>query len=324
MPPLSGNRALGPAVTGPAVLGCGSFGGIGSAPSGLGGGLSMPEAFAVMDAAVDQGITIFDTADGYAGGESERMIGEWLRQRDAGVTITTKVGVAWDRPTLRDLSSGRIRSHARESMDRLGLDRIELYMMHAPDPGTPIEESLEAFDDLHQQGLVGGLGLCNVDVRFVEEWQATAERMGAIGFSWIQNELNLLTQGDLVDLLPLCQELGVGYTAYSPLAGGILADRYAAGGEPPEGSRIAVLPEQYGPRLDHDVRVGLAELREMAAERRVAPATLAMAWVMGRPGVTAAIVAPRTPAQLTVVIEAAELALDASDLARLTAMFRHG
>lgn len=321
MSALTDRRPIGPVRSAPAILGCGSIGGIGSAPAGLGGGLSKQDAFEVMDAAVEIGINVFDTADGYAGGESERVIGAWLAQRQADVTVVTKVGVAWDRPSLRDLSPERIRAHSATSRSRLGLDRIEMYMAHAPDKNTPIEQSLKAFDELYQQGLIASLGLCNVDVPILQEWQAQSARHGAIAVSWVQNEYNLMCQRDTAQVIPYCLENRLAYTAYSPLAGGILTGRYRSGEPAPPGSRVAVLPEQYGPRADHATLRSVQALAAEADRRGVSCTALSLAWVMSAPGVAAPLVAPKTPSQLSSVAEAAGLSLSGDDRATLAALF---
>ncbi|MCA1677613.1 MAG: aldo/keto reductase, partial [Actinobacteria bacterium] len=136
------------------ALGCGNFGGIGSAPAFFGGGESQPEAFALMDAARELGITLFDTADAYGGGRSERWIGDWLRERaDDQVVLTTKVfySVEGD-PGDRGLAPERIRRQLEGSLERLGVDRVDLYLTHAPDPETPFERTLEALDELRAAG----------------------------------------------------------------------------------------------------------------------------------------------------------------------------
>ena len=175
--PLAGDRMIGPTHSGRAILGCGSFGGIGSTLSTIGTGLDESEAFAVMDQAQTLGITIFDTADGYGGGASEQIIGQWLAARGSDtITVSSKVGVAGGTVHGRDLSPDRITSHAYTTRERLGLSRIEMYMIHASDPNTPVENSLAAFDALHRDGVIGALGMCNVTVESLAEWERAAEK----------------------------------------------------------------------------------------------------------------------------------------------------
>jgi aryl-alcohol dehydrogenase-like predicted oxidoreductase len=320
--PLAGDRIIGPAVSGRAILGCGSFGGIGSTLSTIGTGLDEAEAFAVMDAAHALGITIFDTADGYGGGASEQMIGRWLGERDhPGITVSSKVGVSGGTVHGRDLSPERITSHALESLQRLGLDRIDMYMVHASDPNTPVEESLAAFDALHRDGAIGALGMCNVTVETLEEWSNAADRLEAIRISWVQNEYSLMCRRDEAEVIPYCAENNLAYTGYSPLNGGILAGRYERDAPPPPNSRIAVLTAQYGPRLTDRVHDALDEFKREAAARQVSPSGLALGWVMNRPGVSAPIAAPRRPDQFGSVIEGAQLELSPSEQEVLAGLF---
>ncbi len=320
--PLIGDRIIGPAASGRAILGCGSFGGIGSTLSTVGTGLDESEAFAVMDAALALGITIFDTADGYGGGASEEMIGHWLAARsNPPVTVSSKVGVAGGTVHGRDLSPERITSHALRSRQRLGLDRIDMYMVHASDPNTPVESSLAAFDALHREGVIGAIGMCNVTVETLDEWSNAADRLDALRVSWVQNEYSLMCRRDDAEVIPYCLERGLAYTGYSPLNGGILAGRYERDAPPPPNSRIAVLTAQYGPRLTEQAHDALNELKREAAVRHVSPAGLALAWVMNRSGVSAPIVAPRRPEQFDSVIEGAQVELSLSEQEALAALF---
>lgn len=319
--PLAAARLIGPAASGRAILGCGSIGGIGSTLSTLGTGLDEAAAFAVMDEAARLGISIFDTADGYADGESERIIGLWLQARDHAVTVATKVGIAGGTVHGRDLSPQRIVSHANASRERLGVPRIEMYMIHAVDPSTPIEASLAAFDRLHRDGVIAALGMCNVTVDILTDWAAAAERMNAIKITWVQNEYSLLCRRDEPHVLPYCRANGLAYTAYSPLDGGILAGRYRRGEPPPPNSRIAVLPEQYGPRLDDHVHDGLEKLGRYAADREVSMAGLALAWVMSNRDVAAPLVAPRSPTQFDAVVEGVSCTLTEAERAEIGAFF---
>lgn len=319
--PLAGDRPIGPTRSGRAILGCGSFGGIGSTLSAVGLGLDDAEAFAVMDRAVALGVTIFDTADGYADGLSESTVGAWAAQRGHPVTISTKVGVAGGTVHGRDLSPARILDHANTSRQRLGVERIDMYMIHAADPRTPIEDSLRAFDRLHRDGVIRSLGMCNVTVDILRAWADAADRLGAPRISWVQNEYSLMVRRDEADVLGFCADVGLAYTAYSPLCGGILSGRYRRGAPPPPRSRIAVLTEQYGPRLTDQVHDGLDRLAEFAADRGVSTTGAALSWVMSSPFVAAPLVAPRSPAQFHAVIEAAELALTETERDELASLF---
>ena len=320
--PLSDRIPIGPALSGRVILGCASFGGVGSTAAAIGRGMADEAAFAVMDAAVELGVTIFDTADGYAGGHSETLVGQWSAARPGHpVTFTTKVGVAGGTIHGRDLTPDRIREHALTSRQRLGINTLPMYMIHVQDPDTPVRDSLAAFDRLHRDNVIGSLGMANATVDFLEEWAAAADDLGAIRVSWVQNEYSLMVRRDEAALLPYCRDHGLPYTAFTPLNGGILAGRYQRGKPAPPGSRIAVLTEQYGPRLTDAVHDQLDVLRDFAAERQVGMAAAALAWVMSSPDVAAPLVAPKSPAQFDAVVEAARLHLDAADRARLAAVF---
>jgi aryl-alcohol dehydrogenase-like predicted oxidoreductase len=288
--------------------------------STIGTGLEEREAFAVMDTAVALGITIFDTADGYAGGRSEEIIGAWL-VRGGAATVSTKVGVAGGTRHGRNLAPERILEHAETSRRRLGLPTLPMYMVHAPDPERPVADSLRAFDQLHRDGVIQSLGICNVDVTILEEWLDTADRLGAIPVSWVQNEYSLIVRRDETAVLGFCQDHGLAYTAYSPLCGGILAGRYRRGEPPPVNSRIAVLKDQYGPRLTDDVYAGLDALADFAGARGVSMAAVALAWLMTAPTVVTPLVAPRTPDQFDSVVQAAGLALSADERRELSGLF---
>ena len=151
------------------ILGCGNFGGIGSAPAFFGQGESREEAFELMDAAWAAGITTFDTADAYGGGRSETYIGEWIRSRGLRPVLTTKTFNPMSEGADRGLSRERIRRQLDSSLERLGVDSVELYLSHAMDPSTPLEETTAAFDELAAAGKIRAWGGSNVDVAWVEE-----------------------------------------------------------------------------------------------------------------------------------------------------------
>ena len=176
-------------------LGCGNFGGIGSAPDLFGRGESEEQAFALMDAAWAAGITFFDTAPSYGGGRSESWVGKWRNERGVPVLLSSKVywSVTGD-PDDRGLSRERILREAEGSLGRLGVDQLDLYLTHAPDPETPIEETLGALDELVSAGKVRAIGASNLDAQQLEEALETSERLGLARFEWVQNEFSLLEQ----------------------------------------------------------------------------------------------------------------------------------
>ncbi|HVM16426.1 MAG TPA: aldo/keto reductase, partial [Gaiellaceae bacterium] len=228
------------------TLGCGNFGGIGSAPELFGQGETREQAFELMDAAWDAGIRMFDTAASYGGGRSETWIGEWMRAHRRRPVLATKVfhSVTGD-PHDRGLAPDRIRRELHASLERLAVDRVDLYLIHEPDPETPLSESLTALDALVGEGLVGAIGASNVDAAYLEEALATSERLGLARFEWVQNSYSLLDRAAGRELLPLCERRGLGFTPFGPLSGGWLAGRYRRGEPPPGGSRMTLRPEPY-------------------------------------------------------------------------------
>jgi aryl-alcohol dehydrogenase-like predicted oxidoreductase len=299
------------------ALGCGNFGGIGSAPAFFGGGESREEAFALMDAARRLGITLFDTADAYGGGRSERWIGDWLRERgDEEVVLTTKVfySVEGD-PDDRGLAPERIQRQFQGSLERLGVERVDLYLTHAPDPETPLERTLEALDELRTAGRVRAIGLSNVGARELE----TA--LGHTRIDCVQNSYSLLDRDVEAEVLPLCERHGIAFAAFGPLAGGWLTGKYRRGERPPEGSRMGTRPEGYRHLETAAVYDGLELLAAAATERGVDLATLALAWLLGESRVTCAIVGPRRPEQLEPARAAFGLELSPDEREELASLF---
>jgi aryl-alcohol dehydrogenase-like predicted oxidoreductase len=228
------------------ALGCGNFGGIGSAPAFFGAGESEEEALALMDAAWELGVTLFDTADAYGGGRSERAVGRWMAERGERPVVATKVfhSVEGD-PNDRGLGRQRILRQIEGSLERLGLERVDLYLTHEPDPETPVEETLEALDALVRAGKVGAVGASNVSAAQLLEALRVSDEHGLARFEWVQNSYSLLERGDEKEVLPLCAEHGLGYTPFSPLAGGWLTGKYRRGEAYPAGSRMTLRPGPY-------------------------------------------------------------------------------
>lgn len=295
------------------TLGCGNFGGIGSAPELFGRGESRDEAFALMDAAWELGIRSFDTAPSYGGGRSERWLGEWMADRGCRPFVTTKVfhSVTGD-PADKGLAPDRIRRELRGSLDRLGLERVDLYLAHEPDPDTPLDDTLAAFRELIQEGVVGAVGASNVDVEYLEQ--------GLGVFTWVQNSYSLLDRGS-EDVLALCAREGIGFSAFSPLAGGWLTGKYRRGESFPAGSRMTLRPEPYDHLLDDRIFAALDALAEAAHARGVDSATLALAWLLADERVSTVIVGPRRPEHLEPARAALELELTPDERSELTALF---
>jgi aryl-alcohol dehydrogenase-like predicted oxidoreductase len=302
------------------ILGCGNFGGIGSAPAFFGAGETEDEAHALLDAAWEAGITAFDTADAYGGGRSETYLGSWLRSRGDsvrdGLVLTTKTCNPMHEGGDRGLSRARIRRQVESSLTRLGVERIDLYLAHAPDPQTPLEETIGAFAELVQEGKIHAFGGSNVD----RPWLKEALRHGRV--ECVQNSFSLLERADEGGVLELCAREGIAYTPFSPLAGGWLTGKYRRGEDPPVGSRMTMRPEAYCAYLRDDrVFDGLEAFEAHARDRGTTMAAVALAWVLAHPDVTAIVVGPRRPEQLRPALDALELDLSPVERERLVELF---
>ena len=302
------------------ILGCANFGGVGSDPATWGKGTDDEEALAILDAAYEAGIRTFDSASSYGGGHSEDVIGRWLAARGADdVVLTSKafwpVFVGDD----NGLAPERIRRVASDSLRRLGVDRIDLYLTHQPDPETPLVDTLRALDGLVADGTIRAFGVSHADGEYLAECLRLADEHGLRRVEWVQNEYSLLVREAEGDVLPLCEREGLGFTPYSPLAGGWLTAKYRRGEEYPADSRMALRPDYRFAR--DDVHAAVEAFAAAAEERGVQPATLAFAWVLGQPGVTAAIAGPSRLAHLAPLLEGAALELSQDERDELAALF---
>jgi len=270
------------------ILGCGNFGGIGSSPAFFGQGETKEQAFAVMDAAWAAGITTFDTADAYGGGRSETFVGEWIAsRRPEGLVLTTKTFNPMDEGGDHGLAPARIHRQLESSLQRLGVDRVDLYLCHDWDPDVPIAETAGTLDELVRAGKIGAYGLSNVGGAQLRE------AIGAGDFRWVQNSYSMLDRAAEEEVLPLCREHALGFTPFGPLAGGWLTGKYRRDAPPPAGSRMTLRPEPYEHLRTDEVFDLIEDL-----ERRGDPATLAFRWLFEQPGVTAVVVGPRRPEHL--------------------------
>ncbi len=307
-------------------LGCGNFGGIGSAPAFFGKGETEQEAGAIMDAAWELGINLFDTADAYGGGRSESYIGAWLRAKGQAVrdqlVLSSKVfNPIGDGPNDRGLSRRHILRQVEASLRRLGTDHLDLYLIHEPDPATPLDETLGALDDLVHQGKVCYIGASNMPAWLMTKALWISDRHSLHRFEWVQNAYSLLDRSDEREMFPLVADQQLGYTPFSPLAGGWLTGKYQAGAAFPAGSRMTLRPEPYQRLIDERVFQGLERLRAHAAQRGTDMATLALAWVMAHPLVTAPFVGPRSPEQLDPARRALEIQLTMAERSEITQFF---
>src|SRR5947209_16377594 len=279
------------------VLGCGNFGGIGSAPELFGQGDSLEDAFVLMDAAWEAGITTFDTADAYGGGRSESFIGEWIRsRRPDGLVLSTKTFAPMEAGADHGLAPARVKRQVESSLQRLGVERVDLFIAHAWDPDVPIADTARVLDALVSEGKIGAYGLSNVGGTEVQE------ALSAGSFGWVQNSYSLLDREVEDDVLPLCERHALGFEAFSPLTGGWLTGKYRRGAAPPEGSRMTLRPGPYEHLRTEETFDRLERLEEMGD-----PAALSLSWLLSDPRVTAIVVGPRRPEQLEPALAAAPL-----------------
>jgi 1-deoxyxylulose-5-phosphate synthase len=293
-------------------LGCGGFGGVGSAPELFGKGEDRATAFALMNHAIEAGLNYFDTADSYGGGESERVIGAWLKERKLRdkLILSTKVFYAMaEGPNDRSLSRRHIMQAIDGSLRRLQTDYVDLYVTMEPDPNTPEDETLAAMNDLVRAGKVRFIGSSNITAAQLRQSLATSERLGIVGYESVQNGYNLLDREIEDEILPLAAREGLALTPFSPTAGGMLTGKYQLGQAPPSNSRLALRPQPYQALMNERTFRSLAALRQEAEHRGVEMGTLALAWVLNHPAVTSALIGPRRVEQFAPWLAAVDIHL---------------
>jgi aryl-alcohol dehydrogenase-like predicted oxidoreductase len=278
-------------------------------------------SFELLDAFVAAGCNFIDTADVYSrwapglrGGESETIIGNWLKSRGnrASVVIATKVGMEMDGKS--GLSKAHILASVEGSLRRLQTDYIDLYQSHKPDPDTPIEETLAAHGELIAGGKVRAIGASNYTAAQLASALEASARLGLPRYESLQPEYNLYARAPYEDALePLCRTHGVGVIPYRALASGFLTGKYRSEkdfGKSPRGTGMKKYLDARGLRI-------LAALDAAAAERKATPAQVALAWLLARPGITAPIASATSHAQLDEMIGAARLTLGAAAIKQL-------
>jgi len=286
-----------------------------------------PESFAIIGRALEAGINFIDTADVYNAGESERIVGEALKEagRRRHVILATKIhGKMGEGPNDQGGSRYHILRACEESLRRLQTDYIDLYQLHRPSLTIPPDETLRAFDDLVRSGKVLYVGCSTHPAWMVMEALAVSERHGLARYISEQPPYNLLDRRIENELIPLCMKYGLAILPWSPVAGGILAGRYAAGGDPPKDSRAARWGEKFTHRLNRPASEVAERVVAMARERGITPAQLALLWVKDQPGVTSPIFGPRTLAHLAEGLPVLERRLDDADRPLFDALVHPG
>jgi aryl-alcohol dehydrogenase-like predicted oxidoreductase len=280
------------------ALGCGNFGGVGSAPAFFGQGLTQDQAFELMDAAWEFGLTHFDTADAYGGGRSETAIGRWIAARGVRPQLTTKTYNPMRAGADHGLKPERIARQLHASLERLGVDQVELYLAHEFDPDVPLPETLGAFEQARTSGAVGAYGVSNFTAAQLDA------SLAAGAPSAVQNSYSLLDRQHEQDVLALGAERGVSYLAFGPLAGGWLTGKYRRGEPFPAGSRMTQRPEPYREFVSGPIFDALDRLATIAADRGMSMGGLALAWLLADERVGQIVVGPGRPEHLAVVGEA--------------------
>ena len=297
-----------------------------------------PAARSVLDRAAGGGVTFLDTADVYPlgsgvdlAGTTEEIIGRWLKGRRQEFVLATK---CYGRTGPQPWDVGNSRRHIMDAIDaslrRLGTDYIDLYQLHQDDPETPIDETLRALDDLVRSGKVRYIGCSNFLAYRLARALGRSDALGLARFDSVQPRYNLLFREFERDLFPLCLDEGVGLIPYNPLAGGMLSGKHGPGQSPAEGTRFTIpgAGAMYQERYWHDREFDAVDaFQQIAKEAGLKPATLAVAWVLHQPAVTAPILGASRPDQLDDTLAAAEVKLDDDmmhKLDELTRGFRRG
>jgi len=288
-------------------------------------GLQVDEAGSrnILDKAVEHELTFLDTADAYplggtreTIGDTEAIIGRWMK--DKGNRDQLLIATKCFAPTHRGPNSwGLSRQHIMESVEasltRLGTDRIDLYQAHGFDPNTPIEETLRAFEDLVTSGRVRYVGCSNYPAWRLGEALRAAERLGLTGYVSVQPRYNVLYRDIEVELLPLCNDQGLGVIVYNPLAGGFLSGKYRPGQAVEAGTRFALgtAAQRYQARYWQDAQFEAVEtLKAVVEGQGLNMVSVAVAWVLSQPGITSAIIGASRPEQLDANLAAFEVSFD--------------
>jgi 1-deoxyxylulose-5-phosphate synthase len=293
---------------------------------------------AILDAAADHGITFLDTADVYPlggtlkdKGRTEEIVGRWLKgKRDQFVLATKCSGEMGPAPWQRGTSRKHVLAAIEASLTRLGTDYVDLYQAHHFDAGTPLDETLEAFDALVKSGKARYVGVSNYQAYRVARALGRSEALGITRLVSVQPRYNLLFREFERELFPLCREEGVAVIPYNPLAGGLLTGKHRRNAPPQEGSRFTVgtaaksYTDRYWKEREFDTVDAVVKL---AKEHGIEPATLAVAWVLAQPAITSSLVGASKPEQLKASVAAVTLKLDPklkAELDTLTHEYRMG
>ena len=282
----------------------------------FGQGIDDTAAFAVLDAATEHGIDFFDTADVYAHGKAEEVMGRWMKNRDRRtITVATKCrGRMWDGPNGEGAGRKHIMDACDDSLRRLQTDYIDLYQIHSPDRDTPAEETLRALDELVKRGKIRYFGWSNYDAEMIAECARLSESLGLNKAISLQNNYSMLVRDTEKRTNPRCLQDGLGLIPYSPLAQGLLSEKYL-NGKAPEGSR-AENNENLQKRLDQNLPT-MTALADFAHARDLTLSQLALAWLLHQPAMSAPIIGASRPEQIVENAKASEAALSLDELTEI-------
>jgi aryl-alcohol dehydrogenase-like predicted oxidoreductase len=287
---------------------------VGLGTNNFGARCNYEQTLAVIDAALDEGVTLFDTADIYTQGTSEEFIGRALEGRRERVVIATKFGKPMEeRPDESRGTREYIRWAAEQSLRRLRTDVIDLYQMHEPDPSTPIEETLGALNELVQEGSVRFIGSSNFSAAQIEQADRVARENGFARFVSAQNHYSLVERDVEDEVLPACESLGIGMLPFFPLASGLLTGKHRVGETPTEG-RLA------GREVPDERWARVAALQAFADARGLSLLQVAIGGLAAMPAVSSVIAGATKPEQVRANVEAGAWEPSADDLAELKAL----
>ena len=285
------------------------------------------ESVAIVHAALDAGINFIDTADVYSAGESEEIVGKAIAGRRDEVVLATKFYAPMgEGPNRMGGSRYWIMKECEESLRRLGTDHIDLYQVHRPDPTVDVDETLGALSDLVHQGKVRYLGSSTFPASEIVEAQWVAERRGRERFVCEQPPYSMLARGIEADVLPTCQRHGMGVIPWSPLAGGWLSGRWRKGSDDLTSHRARRVPARYDLSTPgNQAKLDAADaLGQLADDTGISLVDMALAFVLGNPAVTSAIIGPRTMDQLTSQLGSVDVQLDDDVLDRVDQIVEPG
>jgi aryl-alcohol dehydrogenase-like predicted oxidoreductase len=288
--------------------------GLGTMVLGVWGNRDLAECGRIIHRALDAGINLIDTADVYGAGENEVIVGRAIAGRRDDVVLATKFhGAMGDDVNRRGNSRRWVMRAIDESLRRLAVDHVDLYQIHRPDPATPIDETVGALDDLVRSGKIHYWGTSTFPAAELVETRWAAARRQVGGPHTEQPPYSILCRHIEGDVLPTCQRHGIGVITWSPLSGGWLTGKYRAAGDAPEGSRAATNPDHFDG--DNAAKAAAVDrLRTVADQAGVELAHLALAWAAEHPVVSSVLLGPRTDDQLTDLLGAMDVELDADTL----------